>query len=299
VAAGEEDEAVSGLLLAATAAAALAAAVYYRLTTTRARLLAYLRRAAPEVAVTRLTPLGFVARVLGVPVEVDLASLLRHRPRVPETAWFEQILAGLRARVPAPPAPPLALVRDRVMPLLRRREDVELFAPYPPALHPVWRPLAADVAVTYGIAGPDAYTVVTRGTLDAWGLSADALHAVAVANLRRHTQHVLAEIGGPRRRYEHLDRYDATRVLAPDLVVPPDVQDPVVALPEETVLLIAPAAQAPALAAEAAARYAGAGRPLAPGLYRFTAAGLVPAGAVPAAAPSAAPPQHAPGDAAP
>ncbi|MDR7556437.1 MAG: hypothetical protein QN157_12635 [Armatimonadota bacterium] len=268
------------LLLAATTAAALAAVAYRRVTRTRARLLAYLRETAPEVVVTRLTPLGFVAEILGVPMEVDLASLLRRRPRVPEAAWFAQILAGMRSRLPVPAPPPLPLVQDRIMPLLRSQADVNVFAHYPPPLRLVVRPLVDGVVITYVIGSTDRYTAITRGALEAWGLSVEALHALAIENLRRHTHHVLAEIGGPRTRYEHLDRYDATRVLAPDLVVPADVHDPVVAFPEETVLLVTPAAQASALAAEAAARYASAARPLSPRPYRLTAAGLVPVGAV-------------------
>lgn len=261
------------LLLAATTAVALAAVAYRRVTGTRARLLAYLREAAPEVVVTRLTPLGFVAHVLGVPVEVDVASLLRRRPRGPEAARFAQILADVRSRLPVPAPPPLSLVQDRIMPLLRPQADADLFVHYPAPVHLVARPLVEGVVVTYVIGGTDTYTAITRGVLEAWGLSVEALHALAIENLRRHTQHVLAEIGGPRTRYEHLDRYDATRVLVADLVTPADIPDAVLAIPEETVLLVAPVAQARALATEAAALHAASSRPLTPTVFRLASGG--------------------------
>ncbi|MDR7483651.1 MAG: hypothetical protein QN183_03170 [Armatimonadota bacterium] len=286
---------MSWLLIVATTAAAtaavLAAAVSHRVAATRARVLAHLRQAAPEITVIKRTPLGFVAEVLGVPVEVDLASLLRRRPRGADGQWLDQLLADLRARVPAPPPPPLALVCDRIMPLLRPQAHPDLFTRYPPALHLAWRPCAPGVVVTYVLAGLEAQVAVTRGWLDAWRLPVEALHAMAVDNLRRQTQHILAEIGGPRMRYEHLDGLDATRVLVADLVVPPGVRDPVAAIPEETVLLLAPAAQAVALAAEAAARHAASTRPLAAGLLRLTAAGPLPAGPLPGSVPT--PPQRA------
>lgn len=273
------------LLSSATAAAVagvLAVAISQRIAAARARVVAHLQQAAPEIVIARHTPLGFVAEVLGVPVEVDLASLLRRRPRGADGQWLDQLLADLRARVPAPPPPPLAFVRDRIMPLLRPQAHADLFARYPPALHLAWRPCVPGVVVTYVVAGPQAQVAVTRGWLDAWHLPVEALHAMAVANLRRQTQHILAELGGPRMRYEHLDRFDATRVLVADLVVPAGVRDPVAAIPEETVLLLAPAAQASALAAEAAARHAASTRPLAAGLLRLSADGPLPADPSPA-----------------
>ncbi|MGQ0551510.1 MAG: hypothetical protein ACT4PY_17790 [Armatimonadota bacterium] len=249
---------------------------YRRFGATRARLIDYLRTAAPEMSVVGLTDVGFSAQVLGIEVDVDLATLARRRPvGLAETQWFEAVIDGIRAQVPAPSVAPYPLVEDRLMPLLKPAAYVALFERYPPALRPAWRPLARDIAVTYAIAAADRRTTVTSAMLDAWAIGTEALHERAVDNLRKQTAHLLAELGGPRARYEHIDGYDATRILVADMVISPEMADPLIAIPEETVLLTGPASEQAALAAEAAARCRVSVRPLSARLFRFSPAGPV------------------------
>lgn len=260
---------VLAVVLAAAVAAGAVAWSYRRFMALRRRALEHLRAAAPEMAVAGLTDVGFTVAVLGTEVEVDLASLARQRPRTEaEAVWLDRVVAGIRAQVPAPRPAPYALVEDRVLPQLKPAAYAEVFDRYPPPLRLVWRPFAPGAVVTYVIGAPHQRTAITAGVLRAWGVDPDALHARALENLRRETAHMLEEIGGPRRRYEHLDGFDATRILVADLIVPEGIADPLVAIPEETVLLIAPASEQAALAAEAATRQAAADRPLSPHLFR-------------------------------
>jgi hypothetical protein len=239
-------------------------------------LLAHVRQVAPEITVRKLTDVGFVAGVLGSDVTVDLATLVRRRPRgMPEAAWFDRVLDRIRSQVPVPQAPPYTLVMDRVLPLLKPASYVALFGRYPPALRLAWRAFSDDVAVTYVIAGRHERTLVTASTLEAWQVDLDTLHRQALANLRAQTLHLLEEIGGPRTRYEHLDGWEAARTLVADLLIPADVPDPVIAIPEETVLLIVSAHEREVLAAEAAARHAASSRPISPRLFRLSPAGPV------------------------
>lgn len=264
-----------GIILALAALGAVAWA-YRAFTARRARFLAHLQRLAPEITVRRLTEVGFVAGVLGSNVTVDLVTLGRRRPRgMPEPAWFDQVLAGIRSQVPVPQAPPYALVMDRVLPSLKPASYAALFEHYPPALHLVQRALDDDVTVTYVVVGRHERTLVTTSTLEAWRVEPDALHAQAVANLVAQTLHLLDEIGGRRARYEHLDGLEATRILVADRLIPADIPDPVIAIPEETVLLIAPGHERVLLAAEAAARYAASHRPISPRLFRLSHAGPI------------------------
>ena len=156
------------------------------------------------------------------------------------------------------------------MPLLKPMTYVALFERYPHALRLAWRPFAQDVALTYAITAMDQRTIVTQGVLEAWAQSVDTVHGLAVGNLRQQSEHILEEIGGRRMRYEHLDGFDATRILVADLLVPQDLEDPFMAIPEETALLIAPASERAALQAEATSRHAASTRPLTPALFRFS-----------------------------
>jgi hypothetical protein len=267
---------VTALLVAALALGAVVLS-RRRLAGVRSRLLTYLAAAAPEMAAVGPTATGIRVRVLGTEIEVDLVTLLRRRPRAgPETVWFDDVLAGIRARVPLPDVPPLALVEDRIMPLVKPRDFVALFERYPAAQRLVSRPLTAGVEITYTIRGVHQLTAVTRRALDTWRLPPDSLHTLAVANLRTQTAHLLEEIGGPRHRYEHLDGLDATRILVADMLVPPGVEKPVAAIPEESVLLLAPAAGAGTLAAEAATLHEKTPRPLSPDVFELTPTGPVP-----------------------
>lgn len=269
-----------GIVLALVAIGAVAWA-YRGFAAQRARLLAYLGQAAPEMTVRRLTEVGFVAGVLGADVTVDLATLARRRPRgMPEPAWFDQVLDRIRYQVPVPQAPPYALVMDRVLPLLKPAAYTALFERYPPALRLVWRAFSDDVVVTYVIAGRHERTLVTASALEAWQVDPKSLHEQAVVNLRAQTLHLLEEIGGRRARYENLDGWEATRILVADLVVPAGVIDPVIAIPEETILLIAPGTERGILAAQAAAAHAASSRPISPRLFHPSPWGPVAVGQV-------------------
>ncbi|MDR7417511.1 MAG: hypothetical protein QN178_01215 [Armatimonadota bacterium] len=266
---------VIAVVVVALAAGAVASS-YRRFAGVRSRLLAHLSRAAPEITVTALTDTGFRARALGTEIDLDLATLLRQRPRDrAEPGWFDEIVSGMRARVPVPEAPPFALVQDRVLPQLKPADYVAVFEHYPPAQRLVSRPLDGGVAVTYVIGGVHQYTAVTQHTLGAWRQTADTLHALALENLRAQTRHLLEDIGGPRRRYEHLDGLDATRLLVAEMLVPAGVDDPLVAIPEESVLLVAPSGECASLAAEASARFASAARPLSPAVFKPAPTGPV------------------------
>jgi hypothetical protein len=262
------ETAVVLVILAAALGIAVVASSYRRFAAIRARLLDRLPDAAPEMTVDGLTDAGFRVRVLGAEVDVDLATLIRRRPRATdEPRWVQDVIDGIRGRIPLPDIPPLALVQDRIVPQLKPSAYVEVFEHYPAGRRMIWRPLTQGVGITYVITGVHQFTAVTDAALDAWRQTPDALHALAVRNLRVQTAHLLAEIGGPRARYEHLDGLDATRILVPDLIAPPGIADPLAAIPEESVLLIAPASAREALAAEAAARYAASTRPLTTALF--------------------------------
>jgi hypothetical protein len=267
-------------VIAIVAIALLASGValsYRRFAEARADVLAYLKTSAPDVSIEALTDAGFRARVLGAEIEVDLASLLRQRVRgTPDRAWLDQVLTGIRARVPLPRIPPFALVRDRIVPQVKPASYVDLFEHYPEPQRLVWRPLAPGMAVTYVIAGVHETTTVIRQAVAAWATTAEELHALAIANLRAQTRHLLEELGGPRASYEHLDGFDATRILTADLIVPGELADPLIAIPEESVLLVGSASERTFLQAEATARYAAAARPLSTALFRLGPTGPVP-----------------------
>ncbi len=264
-------------LLAVTLTAALIMGSYRRFGAARKRLLAHIQRRAPEITIRHPTDVGFVADVLGADVTVDLASLLRSQlTKGSEEAWFDQIIAGIRARVPEPKPAPFALVADRVLPLLKPMAYVEIFEQYRPALRLAWSPFAHEIAVTYVITATDRRTTITAGMVAAWSTTVQALHALAVDNLRKQTRHILAEIDGARAQYEHLDGFDATRILVADLILPGGITDPMIAIPEESVLLIAPASAQDVLAVEAAARHAASTRPLSPSVFKIAVPGHDP-----------------------
>lgn len=266
---------VIAIVLAALAISAVAIS-YRRFADLRSRFADYARTAAPEMTIEAPTDTGWRLRILGAEVNLDLASLARRRPRgQAERAWFDQIIDEIRATIPAPRVPPFALVRDQIVPLLKPVGYVEVFERYPQGQRLIWRTLSDHVRITYAVSGIHQFTAITDAALAAWSLTADALHALALENLRAQTRRLLDEIGGPRRRYEHLDGMDATRLLVADLIVPPDITDALLAIPEETVLLAAPAAERADLAAEAAERHTATTRPLTPALFRRRPDGVI------------------------
>lgn len=257
---------------AALAAAALGVAgtvaVWVRYRRFRADVLARLRTTHPDVRVVRAVPGGLLLDLAGVRVRLDLISLFRlARGRSAEAA-VDDTVDRVRATLPPPRPAPLALVRDRLLPLLKPAAVAATLRRYPPAYHPVTRPFPAGLVVLYVVESLHQVTYVTAAMTDAWGMGADDLHALALENLRRRTRHVLEEIGGPQRTYDHLDGFDAARLLVPDLVVPAEIARPVMAIPDEHCLLVGDDSERDALRARAAAAYAGADAPLTPVLFR-------------------------------
>jgi hypothetical protein len=199
---------------------------------------------------------------------------LRHRE--PERASFERLIDALRDRVPPVTPPPLPLVSDRILPLLKRERDLVLPRGYRRQHDRVRSPFPGGLAVAYVIEGQFQVTVITEGMLSAWGLGMDELHRMALGNLRAKTRHLLDELGGPQTEYVALDGFDAARLLVSDLIVPPGIADPVLAIPHEHACLIAPAADVAALAARAAEMHAAGELPLTAQVFTVSPDGPVP-----------------------
>jgi hypothetical protein len=192
--------------------------------------------------------------VSGLPLEVDLLEtyIFRIRHREPAETAYDRVVVGLRHRVPPVSPPPLPLVADRILPLLKREEDLRLLHGYRQQHRRVRTPFPAGLAVAYVIEGQFQITVITEGMLSAWGIGTTDLYALALANLRTKTAHLLDELGGPQTEYIALDGFDAARLLVADLIIPSGIADPVLAIPHEHACLIAAATDAAALAARAA-----------------------------------------------
>lgn len=264
-------------VLGAGAAAALALRhLRSRFEHFRTRVLGYLRDTHPDFRVARLTPTGAVVRVAGMKVHLDLASLFRRLHGRADPAALDQVADGIRAHLPVPTAPPFARVRDHILPLLKPATFVDLSRRYPPPLHLVTQPFPEGLAVVYVVEGFHQITYVTEGMVGSWEIAAEDLYRLALTNLRRHTLHLLQEIGGPRAVYEHLDGFEASRILVPELVTPAVVGEALAAIPDEHLLLIADRQEGDRLAREAQAAYARAAAPLAPAVFRLSGAPLVP-----------------------
>jgi hypothetical protein len=240
----------------------------------RARVRAALD-ATPDIRWQGWTARGLAVDVSGYRLELDLiATYLHVRPRrAGERALLEELADALRGRVPPGAIPPLPLVRDRILPVLKAVRALPPDRGYVPENALTRRPLDADVAIAYVIEGQFRMTYVTTGMLSAWDMPGGALHELAIENLRGRTRHLLEEIGGPRRAYVALDGYDAARLLVADLLVPPGLSAPVFAVPHEHACLIAPAAERETLRAGVAEAYRTAAAPLTVSLYRWTGDG--------------------------
>lgn len=240
----------------------------------RARVRASLD-ATPDIRWQRWMSRGLAVTVSGYALELDLIPTYLHlrlrRPR--EEALLSELADELRRRVPPGAVPPLPLVRDRILPVLKPAGALPPAQGYLLKNVLARRQLDDDVSIAYVVEGQFQMTYVTQGMLRAWELDGEALHTLALENLRERTRHLLKEIEGPRREYVALDGYDAARLLVADLLVPPDVTDPVFAIPHEHACLVAPAAQQIELRAAAAQTHQGAPLPLTVALYRWTGAG--------------------------
>ncbi len=265
---------VVGLLAAVGVAAGAAYRGFVRF---RGRARAYLEHSA-DITWRRDTPSGAIYAVLGYDVGVDLLTTYVYhlRRRDDESVLLADLAAALRARLPPVSVPPALLVRDRILPLLRRTSALPPSTGYRPENRLVRSALDDEVSIVYIIEGQHRYTFVTEGMQTAWGMDRSALHDRALANLRAHTAHILEELGGPQAEYVSLDGLDATRALVADLIVPQGIAQPVLAIPHEHACLIADMSSRARLAAQAAAMFQGAQVPLSPRLYRITSEGLRP-----------------------
>ncbi|MGH2398858.1 MAG: hypothetical protein ACRDF6_03355 [bacterium] len=217
----------------------------------------------PDIRVTGHTVTGINVTVSGHPRTIPLLDLLR-----PGAA--EEIADRLRTRVPAMSIPPFALVRDRVLPVLKHTTTLPPRTGYIAENRILRVPFDDAIVVAYIIEGQFLVTYVTEGMLVRWTLDAAELHTLALANLRTKTAHILDEIGGPREEYAALDGFDAARLLVADLLIPPAITDPVLAIPHEHALLIDDRAHSDALRERAARARRGASLPLTTQLYRWT-----------------------------
>jgi len=266
---------VSGAVLLLLAAAGIAVVRYsLGFLRFRARVRAALD-ATPDIRWQRWTGRGLAVAVSGYALELDLIPTYLHArlPRVRERALLEELADALRRRIPPGAIPPLPLVRDRILPVLKPVRALPPDRGYLPENVLIRRALDPEVSIAYVMEGQFRMTYVSAGMLRAWDLGADALHALAVENLRERTAHLLDEIGGPRREYVALDGYDASRLLVADLLVPPGLRDPLFAIPHEHACLLAPAGERAALRAAAEAAHRTATLPLSTALYRWTGAG--------------------------
>ncbi|MGH7418876.1 MAG: hypothetical protein ACREKB_13980 [Candidatus Rokuibacteriota bacterium] len=247
-----------------------------RLTAFSLEALALLRSRHPDIDVVRKTPGGAILRVAGMEVRVDLASLYRRWGGRVQPDAVDRLAGEVRAGLPPLHSPALTRAQPHLLPLIKPQAFVEVYDRYPPAFHLVARRFAGDLAVVYVSEGFHQITYVTVGMRAAWELPADDLHVIAVANLRRRTAHLLAELGGPREVYEHLDGFEAARILTPDLITPPGLAPAVAAIPHEHLLLVAGSGDAPRLAVRAEAAHKRARYPLSPAVFQLGEASFAP-----------------------
>jgi hypothetical protein len=243
----------------------------------RGRARNYLERSA-DITWRRDTSSGAIYAVLGYDLGVDLLTTYVYhlRRRDDESVLLADLAAALRGRLPPVSVPPAPLVRDRILPLLKRTSALPPSTGYRPENRLVRSELDDEVSIVYVIEGQHRYTFVTEGMRTAWGMDRSALHDRALANLRAHTAHLLEELGGPQAEYVSLDGLDATRALVADLIIPASIAQPVLAIPHEHACLIADLSSRVQLATRAAAMFQGAQVPLSPRLYRMTSDGLRP-----------------------
>ncbi len=266
-----------GLLLAGGLIAVATGWVWVGFLRFRRRVLAYLDH-CPDIRWHQKTPTTVLCMVLGYPLEADLLTTFIYQRRAleAETRLLEDFVAELRGRVPPVPVPLFAHVRDLILPLLKRTAVLLPTRGYRPENHLLYGSLDEDVSILYVVDGLQNVTYITEGMVHGWGIDRQTLHVLALTNLRRRTEHMLEELGGPRTEYVAVDGYDATRVLIADLIVPRSIEHPVAAIPSEHACLIAPLREAAALAQRAIQEFQRARVPLTLQLYRLGSDGPIP-----------------------
>jgi uncharacterized protein YtpQ (UPF0354 family) len=107
-------------------------------------------------------------------------------------------------------------VRNRLMPLLKRKQVVDGLAGSP-AVSPFF-----DLDVVYGVQRDHSFALVTKNDLDHWGKSVGEVDSLSMSNLERETnakQKLRCEHSGSQKLcgWASGDGYDATRMLVPGL----------------------------------------------------------------------------------
>ena len=109
-------------------------------------------------------------------------------------------------------------IKDKLMPLLVASELAELRS-----AKIVTQPLVEGLAVTYVLDGDRTIAYVPVDAMARWGMDADDLHELALANLVRQSQTIQAHAAQDEDGavnlvlFQTLDGYDATRLLLPTL----------------------------------------------------------------------------------
>ncbi|HLU38960.1 MAG TPA: DUF1444 family protein [Planctomycetota bacterium] len=234
-------------LAVATAAAFHVVRRRWRPVTTPPEVRAFLRRFEelvrrdhPEVTIRGMLPGRFTAvlEIEGQEVPVPLHQLFRHASTFPETmpqmvdTLLAEIASGGLSRVGDHP---FADVAPHILPQVRTQQWLaERSGSFGDAAL-VSRAFAGDLRVCYVIDDPWSMVFVCRGHLRRWGVDEEALHQLAIQNLRRLAGDTLP-VPGPQDEPVIVrtgDGYDAARVL---LLDPERAAGLIVAVPERDTL---------------------------------------------------------------
>ncbi len=172
---------------------------------------------------------------------------------------FDDIMAAWLTAVegePPPPVPSLVELKDSILPTLNPLSHFELVKSQ--LLHsgvqdsqlarrmPVMQRLGRSALILYSVARPESIDYVTPEQLSGAGLTPKTLHALAVANLAKHSQAQGLKItAGPTADagvlyvVEPMDQHNAARLLLGDLlekIAEAAREDIVLAIPQRDVL---------------------------------------------------------------
>jgi hypothetical protein len=188
-------------------------------------------------------------RLHGGEMKLYLGNLLhdlRHSPRAGRPALLRRFLDGMLSPDNAIPAT-YPDARPRLMPVVRRRSDIGLFAlsawvaTDDPArrLRPATKPLVGDLVIALVCDQPTSMAYVNEHDLPRWQVSFDQALEDALDNLRGLPEHGgWQQVGPGVWSGEWGDAYDSSRILLPDLIHRVGVRDPVVAVPFRNALML-------------------------------------------------------------